>query len=240
MQLSVLIPVLDEQDNILPLLDEIYAALAAAPDFEVVVVDDGSTDETAARVTRALAEYPTLRLIRHAGRAGKSAALMTGARVAAGEWLLFIDGDRQNDPADIPGMLDRCEIDPDIVLVNGIRTRRQDTLSKRLASRIANAVRGALLRDDCSDTGCGLKLIRRELFLDLPAIDCLHRFIPALVRGRGLAHANQPVKDRPRATGVSKYTNWQRALVGLSDLFGVMWLIRRQKRPGGIAEIKAP
>lgn len=240
MQLSVLIPVLDEQDNILPLLDEIYAALAAAPDFEVVVIDDGSADETAARVTRALAEYPTLRLIRLASRAGKSAALMAGARAAEGEWLLFIDGDRQNDPTDIPGMLDRRLLNPAIVLVNGIRARREDTLSKRLASRVANAVRGALLRDDCPDTGCGLKLIRRDLFLDLPSIDCLHRFLPALVKGRGLAHANHAVKDRPRPTGISKYTNMQRAAVGLSDLFGIMWLIRRQKRSVGVTEIKAP
>ncbi len=240
MQLSVLIPVLDEQDNILPLLEELYAALAASPAFEVVVIDDGSTDATAVRVQRVLPEYPTLRLIRHASRAGKSAALVTGARAAQGKWLVFIDGDRQNDPADIPAMLDAVLVDEDLVLVNGVRRRRQDTLSKRLASRAANLIRRSILRDDCPDTGCGLKLIRRDLFLDLPAVDCLHRFIPALVKGRGRASANLPVNDRPRATGMSKYTNLHRAAVGLWDLFGVMWLLRRQKRPMAVTEVKAP
>lgn len=240
MQLSVLIPVLDEQDNILPLLEELYAALAAGPAFEVLVIDDGSTDATAARVERVLPEYPTLRLIRHASRAGKSAALVTGARAAQGTWLAFIDGDRQNDPADIPDMLDSVLADDTLSLVSGVRRRRQDTLSKRLASRTANAIRQALLRDDCPDTGCGLKLIRRDLFLDLPAIDCLHRFIPALVKGRGRAYANLPVNDRPRVSGTSKYTNLHRAAVGLWDLFGVMWLLRRQKRPAAVTEVKAP
>ena len=238
MHFSVLIPVMDEQDNILPLLEEIYSALAAAPSFEVVVIDDNSTDDTAARVERALEEYPTLRLIRHSRRAGKSAGLVTGARVAEGEWLVFVDGDRQNDPADIMPMLAARERGTDIVLVNSVRVNRKDTLSKRLASRFANRLRAALLRDDCPDTGSGLKLIRRDLFVDLPAIDCLHRFIPALVKGRGLAYVNQPVNDRPRVSGVSKYTNLQRAAVGLWDLFGVMWLIRRQKRPGTTVEVK--
>lgn len=240
MHFSVLIPVMDEQDNILPLLEEIYAALAAAPSFEVVVIDDNSTDDTANRVERALGEYPTLRLIRHSRRAGKSAGLVTGARVAQGEWLVFVDGDRQNDPADILPMLAARQRGTDIVLVNSVRVNRQDTLSKRLASRFANKLRASLLRDDCPDTGSGLKLIRRDLFVDLPAIDCLHRFIPALVKGRGLAYVNQPVNDRPRASGVSKYTNLQRAAVGLWDLFGVMWLIRRQKRPGATVEVKTP
>ncbi|MFV3128653.1 glycosyltransferase family 2 protein [Niveispirillum sp. KHB5.9] len=240
MQLSVLIPVLDEQDNILPLLAEIYAALAAGPAFEVIVIDDGSTDATAARVEKMLPEYPTLRLIRHGTRAGKSAALVTGARAAQGVWLAFIDGDLQNDPADIPFMVDAIDADPALALVCGIRRQRQDTLSKRLASRFANGIRRALLRDDCPDTGCGLKLIRRDLFLDLPSIDCLHRFIPALVKGRGLPYANHPVTDRPRVAGTSKYTNLHRAAVGLWDLFGVMWLIRRQQRPSGVAEVKTP
>lgn len=240
MQLSVLIPVLDEQDNILPLLEELYAALAACPAFEVVVIDDGSTDGTAGRVERVLAEYPTLRLIRHGGRAGKSAALVTGARAAQGLWLAFIDGDRQNDPADIVAMLDSVEANPALALVCGVRRRRRDTLSKRLASRFANALRRALLRDDCPDTGCGLKLIRRDLFLDLPAIDCLHRFIPALVKGRGRPYVNLPVKDRPRVAGLSKYTNLHRAAVGLWDLFGVMWLLRRQKRPPAVTEVTLP
>lgn len=239
MQLSVIIPVLDEQDNILPLLAEIYAALAAGPAFEVIVVDDGSTDDTAALAARALADYPTLRLVRHRMRAGKSAALVTGARLAQGSWLAFIDGDRQNDPVDIAGMLRVIDRDESgLVLVAGVRRRRQDTLSKRLASRFANRLRRWMLRDDCPDTGCGLKLIRRDLFLDLPFIDCLHRFIPALVRGRGLAYANMPVNDRPRVAGLSKYTNLHRAAVGLFDLFGILWLLHRQKRPGAATEVK--
>ncbi|OYQ33534.1 glycosyl transferase [Niveispirillum lacus] len=240
MQLSVLIPVLDEQDNILPLLEELYAALAAGPAFEVLVIDDGSTDATPVRVQQVLPAYPTLRLIRHARRAGKSAALVTGAHAAQGAWLVFMDGDRQNDPADIPALIDLVQGDDDLALVNGVRHQRQDTLSKRLASRAANAIRRTLLRDDCPDTGSGLKLIRRDLFLDLPAIDCLHRFIPAFVKGRGRAYANLPVTDRPRISGLSKYTNLHRAAVGVWDLFGVMWLLRRQKRPGAATEVLAP
>lgn len=237
---SVLIPLHDEQDNVLPLLAELYAALAAGPPFEVLLIDDGSTDQTAARAQAALAEYPTLRLIRHQQRAGKSAAMVTGARHAIGRWLLFIDGDRQNDPADIPLLLAALANRPEIALVAGHRMRRQDTLSKRLASRFANGLRRTLLRDDCPDTACGLKLIDRDLFLDLPYIDCLHRFIPALVRGRGREYLNVQVNDRPRLHGQSKYTNLNRAAVGLFDLFGVMWLLRRQSRPGHATEVPSP
>lgn len=240
MYLSVIIPVHDEQDNILPLLAEIYAALAAGPPFEVIVVDDASTDASAERVRAKLAEYPTLRLLRHEGGAGKAAALISGARAALGQWMVMIDGDGQNDPADIPAMLAMVKDNPALVLVNGARRARQDTLSKRLASRFANRLRRAMLHDDCPDTGSGLKLIRRELFLDLPGIDCLHRFMPALVKGRGLAYANCPINDRPRLTGRSKYTNLHRAAVGVFDLFGVMWLLRRQKRAHAVTEVKAP
>ncbi|MFV3073260.1 glycosyltransferase family 2 protein [Niveispirillum fermenti] len=240
MYLSVVISVHDEQDNILPLLAEIYAAMAGGPAFEVIVVDDASRDATAARVQGGLPGYPTLRLIRHEYCAGKSAGLVTGARAAAGDWLVLMDGDGQNDPADIPAMLSMLAADPSLVLVNGVRVTRRAPRSKRLASTFANRLRRAMLRDDCPDTGSGLKLMRRDLFCDLPAIDCLHRFLPAFVRGRGLAYANMPIADRPRLSGVSKYTNLHRAAIGLFDLFGVMWLLRRQKRPGAVTEVKAP
>lgn len=240
MYLSVVISVHDEQDNILPLIDEIYAALAAGPPFEVIIVDDASRDATATRVRAKLPEYPTLRLIRHERCAGKSYGLVSGARLALGRWLVLMDGDGQNDPADIPAMLTLIKDNPALALVNGVRVTRRDTLSKRLASRFANRLRRAMLRDDCPDTGSGLKLVRRDLFCDLPAIDCLHRFIPAFVKGRGLDYVNSPINDRPRQTGRSKYTNLHRAAVGVFDLFGVMWLLRRQKRAGAVSEVTNP
>lgn len=233
---SVLIPVMNEQDNILPLLTELHAALADGPAFEVLVIDDGSTDASAARVGDALALYPCLRLIRHQTRAGKSAALRTGAKAAQGTWLVTMDGDRQNDPADIPRLLAAQAAEPRLVMVAGTRRRRDDTLAKRLTSRLGNGIRRAFLRDACPDTACGLKLIRRDLFLDLPFFDSLHRFLPALVKGRGLDYVNLPINDRARTAGQSKYTNLGRAAVGLFDLLGVIWLLRRTSLPGAVTE----
>lgn len=227
---------MNEQDNILPLLAELHAALADGPTFEVLVIDDGSTDETARRTSEALALYPRLRLIRHQRRAGKSAALRTGAKVAQGSWLVTMDGDRQNDPADIPRLLAAQAAEPHLVMVAGNRRRRDDTLAKRLTSRLGNGIRRAFLRDACPDTACGLKLIRRDLFLDLPFFDSLHRFLPALVKGRGLDYANLPINDRARTAGQSKYTNLGRAAVGLFDLLGVVWLLRRTSLPVAAAE----
>lgn len=233
---SILIPLMNEQDNVQPLLAEIYATLPDTPAFELLLVDDGSTDETVVRVQEVRGLYPGLRLIRHQRRAGKSAALRTGALAARGEWLVTMDGDRQNDPGDIPRLLAERDRQPHLVLVAGNRRRRDDTLAKRLTSRLGNGIRRFFLRDACPDTACGLKLIRRDLLLALPFFDSQHRFLPALVKGRGLAYANLAINDRARVAGRSKYTNLGRAAVGLFDLLGVVWLLRRTSVPGAVTE----
>ena len=223
-------PVRDEEDNIDTLLAEIAAALAGRS-FEVVYVDDGSADGTPARLAAARARMPGLRVLRHRRSAGQSAALVTGIRAARGTWIATLDGDGQNDPADIPALLARAEAADSPALVAGWRARRRDTALKRLSSRLANAVRGALLGDRTPDTGCGLKVFRRETFLRLPPFDHMHRFLPALVRRDGGTVVNQRVNHRPRAAGRSKYGVMNRLFVGIVDLFGVMWLQRRPIRP---------
>jgi dolichol-phosphate mannosyltransferase len=228
--ISVVVPVRDEADNIDPLLDEIVAALAGE-DFEIVYVDDGSADATPARLRAAQARLPMLRVLRHRRGAGQSAGLATGIRAARGAWIATLDGDGQNDPADIPKLLARArEVDAP-ALVAGWRASRKDTAAKRLQSRIANAVRGGLLGDRTPDTGCGLKVFRRETFLRLPAFDHMHRFMPALVQRDGGSVVNVKVNHRPRAAGRSKYGMLNRLWVGIVDLLGVMWLQRRPVRP---------
>lgn len=221
---------MNEAENVPLLVDEIFEVLPAEPAFEVILVDDGSTDGTWAVAEAAATRHPNLRLVRHDTRCGQSAALRSGARAARGDWMVTMDGDRQNDPRDIPALMALAT--GDVALVGGLRRRRADTLSKRLASRFANWLRRSLLRDDCRDTGCGLKVMRRDVFLGLPYFDALHRFIPALVRLHGHAVAFHEVNDRPRVYGQTKYTNWKRALLGLFDLLGVMWLTRRTTIPG--------
>lgn len=227
--LSVVVPVCDEAGAVETLLRELLAAAGDRFDLEVVVVDDGSRDGSDAIVGRLADAEPRLRLIRHPGRAGKSAALATGMRAARGPWVATIDADGENAPDDLVRMAG--EIDPTAVgrvgLVCGIRRRRTAGASRLIASRIANAVRRAALRDDCPDTACGLKVIPRDLFLALPFFDGLHRYLPALVRHHGFESRNVAVDDRPRRAGASKYTNLGRALVGVVDLLGVMWLLRR-------------
>jgi dolichol-phosphate mannosyltransferase len=230
---SVLIPAKNEAGNIIPLLEEVRAAFANEA-FEVIVVDDGSTDATAAQL-RSLQEagYSQLRVLSHARSLGQSTSVYHAAEVARGHWLATLDGDGQNDPADLPKMLDLVrgsEGQPEgVKLVAGHRVNRQDTASKRWASRFANKLRSSLLKDQTPDTGCGIKLIERQAFLRLPYFDHMHRFIPALIRrhnGRMLVH---PVNHRERGAGVSNYGNLDRALVGILDLFGVWWLIRRTR-----------
>lgn len=225
-RLSVVIPVYNEQDNVLPLLAEIEAALANLRPFEVVFVDDGSSDGTADVLAAVVAEGRA-RALRHVRRSGQSAAVRTGVKAARGLWIATLDGDGQNDPADIPNLLTAAEADPAIRLVGGLRARRRDTLSKRLASRFANGLRQAMLKDGCTDSGCGLKLFERDAFLDLPFFGALHRFLPALFRAQGHAVAYVPVGHRPRERGTSKYTNLRRGLIGVVDLLGVYWLMRR-------------
>lgn len=233
MDLSVVIPVKNEAGNIAPLVAEIVAALDRAASYEIVYVDDGSDDATAAEIRRLQTHLPQLRLIRHRTSCGQSAAIRSGVKAARGRWIATLDGDGQNDPADIPVLWQIAQDEPPPttgeapLLIAGRRARRRDTWSKRLASRVANAVRRTMLRDDTPDTGCGLKLFPRALFLDLPYFDHMHRFLPALVLRAGGAVRSVPVNHRPRQRGTSKYGVFDRLWVGIADLFGVMWLARR-------------
>lgn len=229
LDLSVLIPAKNEVDNLPSLLAEIRTALANER-YEVLVVDDGSSDQTLAMLQRLKNEgFQQLRILRHERSLGQSTSIWHAAQAARGRWLATLDGDGQNDPADIPGMLALVRGNEGVKLVAGHRVNRRDTASKRWASRFANGLRSRLLKDATPDTGCGLKLIERAAFVGLPYFDHMHRFIPALIlrhNGRMLVH---PVNHRPRHAGISKYGNLDRALVGILDLFGVWWLIRRTR-----------
>jgi len=227
--ISVVVPVRNEAPNIRPLVDEITAALAGV-DHEIVYVDDGSTDKTGAELAALTATHP-LRWLRHAQSCGQSTAVLTGVRAARGQWIATLDGDGQNDPADIPAMLARAQIFAGPVLIAGHRTKRRDTWRKRISSRIANRIRSGMLGDHTPDTGCGLKLFRRDEFLRLPYFDHMHRFLPALFLRAGAEVESVPVNHRPRERGVSNYGTLDRLLVGIPDLFGVWWLIRRAKLP---------
>jgi len=237
-QLSVVVPVFNEQDNVGPLLREILAALRGkvafeAAAFEVIFVDDDSKDGTLAALQALKAEAPELRVLHHVKQSGQSTAIRTGVKAARGAWVATLDGDGQNDPADIPKLLDaRASADRAIKLFAGWRVNRRDSGSKRWASKWANKIRSGMLRDDTPDTGCGIKLFEREAFLDLPYFDHMHRYLPALMQRAGWKTVSVPVNHRPRSAGVSKYNNLNRALVGLRDLRGVAWLIVRSKRTG--------
>ncbi len=232
-KIAVVVPVNNEAENILPLLGEIRTAMRGL-DYEIVCVDDGSTDATGTLLAGAAREASDLRVVRHRHACGQSAAIITGVRAAEADWIATIDGDGQNDPADIPAMMaqafrhDRADAP---ALIAGLRQKRQDDLVKRIASRIANAVRARILRDATPDTGCGLKLFRREVFLDLPQFDHMHRFLPALFIRAGGMVISHPVSHRQRQAGASHYGTLDRLRVGLTDLVGVAWLQRRWHRP---------
>lgn len=229
-QLSVVVPVFNEQDNVGPLVREVVAALRGTIDFEAVFVDDDSKDGTLAALRALKAEIPELRVLHHVGQGGQSSAIRTGVRAARAPWIATLDGDGQNDPADIPRLLaEREHATADTRLFAGWRVERRDSGSKRWASKWANAIRARMLHDDTPDTGCGIKLFEREAFLDLPWFDHMHRYLPALMQRAGWKTVSVPVHHRPRTAGVSKYNNLNRALVGISDLRGVAWLIRRGK-----------
>jgi len=235
--LSVVIPVFNEKDNIASLVRETTAVLASGPAFEIVCVDDHSDDGTLDVLRKLASAFASLRVITHAHRRGQSAAMRTGIKAARGPWIVTMDGDGQNDPADIPGLLaTRSSTDPKVKLFAGWRVQRQDSGSKRWASRWANRIRGALLRDRTPDTGCGLKLFERAAFLDLPYFDHMHRYLPALMQRAGWKTVSIPVRHRPRLAGVSKYNNLARALAGAYDLVGVTWLMRRSS-VGDVQEI---
>ena len=238
MHLSVVIPVHNEAENIAAVSDDVMAALGNDLAVELVFVDDGSVDDTMACLRETRRRHPSLRIVRHAKRTGQSAAIRTGVKAAAAPWIVTLDGDGQNDPADIRPLVDlaweHAKNGP--VLVAGLRQKRQDSRSRRLATQIANGVRQALLNDGCSDTGCSLKVFERAAYLDLPYFDGMHRFLPALFQMYGHVCHYRPVNHRPRRHGQTKYTNWRRALIGIADLRGVLWLKRRTVLPDTIVE----
>ena len=229
-QLSVVVPVFNEQDNVEPLVDEIVDALRTVVPFEIVYVDDNSRDGTLEKLQQLKSRVPELRVIRHVTQSGQSTAVRNGVKAARGEWIATLDGDGQNDPADIPKLLaERARAAADVKLFAGWRVHRQDSGSKRWASTLANAIRSRMLHDATPDTGCGIKLFERDAFLDLPHFNHMHRYLPALMQRAGWKTLSVPVNHRARSTGVSKYNNFNRALVGIADLRGVAWLIRRGK-----------
>jgi dolichol-phosphate mannosyltransferase len=234
---SVVVPVRNEAGNIAPLVAEITAALTG--DFEIVYVNDGSRDGTETELRSLMASHPFLRQIKHAVSCGQSAAVRTGVAHARAPIVVTLDGDGQNNPAFVPELLRVLATSPRIGLVAGQRVGRKDTGFKKFQSRIANTVRSSVLRDGTRDTGCGLKGFRRELFLALPYFDGLHRFLPALIRREGYEIGYVEVVDRPRRAGVSNYGMWDRLWVGILDLAGVWWLIRRKRRVPEVSEVKS-
>jgi dolichol-phosphate mannosyltransferase len=229
LELSVIVPTYNEAGNIAQLVHETGAALAGHA-FELIVVDDGSTDDTAAEALRLRSLVPELRLLRHPQRRGQSAGLVSGARMARAPWIVTLDGDCQNDPRDIAVLLAARSAarDESVQLVMGMRVNRRDTPWRRIQSRVANAVRSRLLGDGTPDTGCGIKLFLRDTFLALPRFDHMHRFLPALFQREGVRVISVPVNHRPRLAGHSKYGMLDRLAAGIVDLVGVMWLIRRR------------
>ncbi|TCZ82235.1 glycosyltransferase family 2 protein [Lysobacter sp. N42] len=229
--LSVVVPVYNEEGNVAPLVREILAALRGVTAFEIVYVDDCSTDGTLAALAALKADVPELRVVRHVSNAGQSTAIRNGVKAARGAWIATLDGDGQNDPADIPKLLETRDASPaDVRMFAGWRVKRQDSGSKRWASKWANAIRASMLKDATPDTGCGIKLFERAAFLELPYFDHMHRYLPALMQRAGWKTVSVPVNHRPRGAGVSKYNNLGRALVGIRDLRGVAWLIARSRR----------
>lgn len=237
--ISVVIPVFDEAGNIAGLVQEISAALSDIS-HEILCVDDASRDDTLTVLKDLKKDYTQLRVLSHRQNSGQSRALRTGILAAHSPVIVTLDGDGQNDPADIPGLYDhfsRKDRPENLGLVGGRRVKRQDNMGKKLASKIGNSVRRQLLKDEADDTGCGLKLFDRAAFLRLPYFDHIHRYLPALMLREGYACEYRDVNHRSRQHGVSKYTNFGRLIVSLSDLLGVIWLRRRARNPQGWDEL---
>ena len=232
-EISVVVPVCNEAENVEPLVREIDAALANR-DYEMIFVEDGSTDDTLAVLKALKTTFPRLRVLQHSFRSGQSAAVASGVRAARAPWIATLDGDGQNDPADIPKLIaarDTPGNAPVKLFMGNRKAARRDSAFRKLQSSVANGVRGALLGDGTPDTGCGIKLFSRELFLELPRFDHMHRFLPALFQRHGSRVISVPVSHRPRTRGTSKYGMLNRLWVGIVDIVGVMWLRRRYK-PG--------
>lgn len=239
LEFSVIVPVHNEAGNVGPLASEISAALDGRS-FEMIFVDDASTDDTRAVLAELKATHPQLRVLSHRSNAGQSRGIRSGVLAAKGVIVGTLDGDGQNDPADLPGLyraLTRADAPTDLKMVMGRRTNRKDTAWKRFGSRVGNGIRRRLLRDDCDDSGCGIKVMQREAYLLLPYFDHMHRYMPALMGAEGFGVEFRDVNHRERGTGTSKYTNLGRLWAALSDLRGVMWLIRRRRNPNGVDEI---
>lgn len=233
MELSIVIPVHNEADNVESLIVEIENALASIGDYEIIYVDDGSTDGTLERLRELARGRPKLRVLHHRHCCGQSTALLTGIRAARADTIATLDGDGQNDPADIPNLLAalRSGTDTRVAMIAGYRAKRRDSSWRKFSSKVANGVRAYLLADETPDTGCGLKVFGRDAFLALPYFDHMHRFLPALIQRAGGRVVSVEVNHRPRIAGTSKYGTWHRAWVGIVDLFGVIWLKRRAKVP---------
>jgi dolichol-phosphate mannosyltransferase len=229
----------NEADNIALLIEEITAALDGRWAYEIIYVNDGSTDATGERLASIMARRDNLRQLRHAKSGGQSAAVRSGVRAARGAIVATLDGDGQNNPAFLPDLIGAVEKGANVGLAAGQRVGRKDTGFKKFQSRVANKVRTAILQDGTRDTGCGLKAFRREVFLTMPYFDGLHRFLPALVRREGFDIAYVDVIDRPRHSGVSNYGFFDRLWIGIMDLAGVWWLIRRKKPTPEVTEVKA-
>lgn len=230
--ISVIVPVLNEAENVRELIKEIQEEAGSTPIREIVYVDDGSTDDTLARLIDQMREVPILRVVHHDRALGQSAAFLSGARAATQELLVFMDGDLQNDPADIAVLLERYRLTVRAsntrIAVLGQRAVRNDSTLRKISSRLANGLRASVLNDGTRDTGCSLKMIRREDFLALPYFDHIHRFLPAMLLRSGVRIVHVQVSHRARMHGSSKYGFWNRALVGAVDLLGAAWLVRRR------------
>ena len=239
--LSVVVPVMNEIDNIEPLISEITTVLRGREQFEIVYVDDGSTDGTQAHLVELTKSYTELKVFGHKACCGQSIAIITGVYKAKAPLIVTLDGDGQNDPADIPALLTRSRSSDNAkqTMVVGRRTERRDTFVRRLSSKVANSIRASMLKDQTFDTGCGLKIFPREAFLRMPQFNHMHRFLPALMIRSGGEVISVKVNHRARELGTSKYGIWNRLWVGIADIYGVMWLIRRPVHPI-VEQLKRP
>lgn len=239
LEFSIVVPVYNEAGNVDKLISEIVWALDGRA-YEMVFVDDCSSDDTRAVLIGLKDKYPALRVVGHRKNSGQSRAIRTGILAARAPVIGTLDGDGQNDPADLPDMyrkLTRADAPEGLAMVMGRRTKRKDTAWKRFGSRFANWIRKRMLRDDCDDSGCGIKVMKRSAFISLPYFDHMHRYMPALMRAEGHGVEYHDVNHRPRGTGRSKYTNFGRLAAAFSDLRGVMWLVRRRRNPEGYDEL---
>lgn len=233
--LSIVVPMFNEEGNVVGLLTEIAEVLSSHANHEIIVVEDGSTDGTLTELVKLLDQLPQLRIIQHDNNYGQSAGLISGIKAAEHPWIVTLDGDGQNDPTDIPHFITTAEksglyLDTPLLII-GHRTKRKDNTWKRFGSKLANFIRQCLLKDNCPDTGCGIKLFDRNTFLELPHFNHIHRYLPALFKCVKSSIINLPVNHRERKCGQSKYGNWNRLKVGITDLIGVSWLIRRSCQP---------